>query len=150
MLLKTATLCHVGSERTVVSLGAVPSLGGGRIAWLDLTVTDASATVDFYQAVVGWTAEDVQMRDAAGQYADYALCAPDGTAVAGVCHARGVNEGLPPVWLICLPVRDLDESLARAREGGGDVVDARKGSAGAYTYAVVRDPVGVCLALAPG
>lgn len=134
----------------VVAPEGVPPLEGGRIAWLDLTVANASETRDFYQEVVGWSAEDVQMKDAAGQYADYALRTPDGTAVAGVCHARGVNEHLPPVWLICLPVGDLDESLSRAREEGGEVVDARRESAGEYAYAVVRDPVGVCLALIPG
>lgn len=134
----------------VVPPEAIPPLEGGRIAWLDLTVPDATETRDFYQDVVGWTAEEVPMMDAAGQYADYALCTPDGAAVAGVCHARGVNEDVPPVWLICLPVGDLNESLARVREGGGEVVDARQGSAGDYTYSVVRDPVGVYLALVPG
>jgi predicted enzyme related to lactoylglutathione lyase len=134
----------------VVAPEAVPPLEGGRIAWLDLTVTDATETKDFYKDVVGWSAEDVQMKDEAGQYADYALGTPDGTAVAGVCHARGANQDLPPVWLICLPVGDLKESLSRARVEGGEVVDARKGSAGDYVYAVVRDPVGACLALVPG
>ncbi len=134
----------------VVVPEAIPPKGGGRIAWLDLTVADASETRDFYQDVVGWSAEDVDMKDASGPYADYALCTPDGTAVAGVCHARGVNEELPPVWLICLPVGHLDESLYRVREEGGEVVVARTGSAGDHTYAVVRDPVGVCLALVPG
>jgi len=134
----------------VVAPEAIPPLRGGRIAWLDLTVADPSETLDFYQAVVGWSAEDVDMKDASGQYTDYALCTSDGTAVAGVAHARGVNEGLPPVWLICLPVGDLDESLSRVREAGGEVVDARKGSSGDYAYAVIRDPVGVCLALVPG
>ena len=134
----------------VVAPEAIPALEGGRIAWLDLTVTDASETRDFYRDVVGWSAEDVVMKDASGQYTDYALCTPDGTSVAGVCHARGVNDGLPPVWLICLPVGDLEESLSRAREAGGEVVDVREGSAGDYTYAVVRDPVGLCLALVRG
>ena len=134
----------------VVAQEAIPPLEGGRIAWLDLTVAHATETLAFYQDVVGWSAEEVHMEDAAGQYADYALCTPDGTAVAGVCHARGVNANLPPVWLICLPVGDLSESLSRARREGGELVDARKGSAGDYTYAVVRDPVGACLALVPG
>jgi len=117
---------------------------------MDLTVADAMATRDFYQDVVGWSAQDVHMEDTAGQYADSALCTGDGTAVAGVCHARGVNQDLPPVWLICLPVGDLSESLVRAREGGGEVVDVRKGAGGEHTYAVVRDPVGACMALVPG
>jgi predicted enzyme related to lactoylglutathione lyase len=133
-----------------VASEAVPPIEGGCIAWLDLTVPDAAHIRDFYQEVVGWSAEDVAMEDAEGRYADYALRTPDGTAVAGVCHARGVNRDLPPVWLICLPVGDLSTSLVLAGEEGGRVVDARQDGAGTYTYAVVRDPVGACLALVPG
>ncbi len=128
----------------VLSPEAMPPLEGGRIAWLDLTVPHATETRDFYQDVVGWSAEAVPMEDAAGPYADYNLCAPDGAALAGVCHARGVNADLPPVWLIYLPVGDLEESLSRARREGGEVVHAGKGSA------VIRDPVGAYVALVPG
>ena len=122
----------------------------GRISWLDLTVPEASATRDFYRDVVGWSVQDVEMEDAGERYADYALCTPDGVAVAGVCHARGVNQAIPPVWLICLPVGDLAESLGRVADGGGEVLEARKGPAGACAYAVIRDPAGACLALVPG
>lgn len=138
----------------VVASQALPdgaSSGGvGHISWLDLTVPEASTTRDFYRDVVGWSAQDVDMEDSGERYADYALCQPDGTAVAGVCHARGINQGIPPVWLICLPVGDVGESLGRVQEGGGEVVDARKGANGDYAYAVIRDPVGACLALVPG
>jgi predicted enzyme related to lactoylglutathione lyase len=122
----------------------------GRISWLDLTVSDASMTRDFYEDVVGWSVQDVEMEDSGERYVDYALCTSDGNAVAGICHARGVNQALPPVWLICLSVGDLGESLGRVQEVGGEVVEARKGTGGEYVYAVVRDPVGVCLALVPG
>lgn len=122
----------------------------GRIAWLDLTVADAPSIRDFYQDVVGWSVEEVAMEDSDGPYADYALCRSDGAPVAGVCHARGANRGIPPVWMICLPVGDLDESLDRVRGGGGQVVDVRKGASGEHEYAVVRDPVGAFLALVPG
>ncbi len=133
----------------VVDSEATPPTSGGRIAWLDLTVSDAPATRDFYQDVVGWAAHEVEMEDADGVYSDYVLCTSEGNEVAGICHARGVNENLPPVWMICLPVGDLPESVVRARESGGEIVDSRKGSSGEYVYVVVRDPVGVCLALVP-
>ena len=126
---------------------AVPPMESGRLARLDLTVTDVAPTLDFYQAVVGWSVEEVPMEDADGRYVDYALCAPDGRAVGSLHHARGPNLDLPPIWLICLPVGDLEESLARVREEGGEVIDVRIGSACDASYAVVRDPVGVCLAL---
>lgn len=123
--------------------------GVGRIAWLDLTVPDAAATRDFYQAVIGWSAREVEMEDADGRYADYVLSSGDGSAVAGVCHARGSNRGLPPAWMVYLPVGDLAESLRRVAEGGGEVLRSG-GSDADPTYAVIRDPVGAHLALVPG
>ena len=122
----------------------------GCIAWLDLTVPDASATRDFYRQVVGWSVEDVEMEDGSERYADYNMLGEDGNPAAGVCHARGVNQGLPPVWMIYLPVGDLAESLRRVREEGGQVIKAARGADGEYAYAAVQDPVGACLALAPG
>ena len=122
----------------------------GCIAWLDLTVSDAPATRDFYRQVVGWSVQDVAMEDDASRYADFNMLGDDGTPAAGVCHARGVNLGLPPVWMLYLPVGDLSESLRRVEEEGGTVLKAPRGKDGAYAYAAVQDPVGACLALVPG
>jgi len=122
----------------------------GRIAWLDLTVSDASAARDFYRQVVGWAVQDVAMEDGGERYADYTMLGGDGNPAAGVCHARGANAGLPPVWMIYLPVGDLAESLRRVQEEGGTVVTAIQGEAGAYVYAAVQDPAGAYLALMPG
>src|SRR5690606_14711316 len=71
-----------------------PDRPTGRIAWLDLTVPDAPATRDFYEAVIGWRGEEVAMRDGDESYADYAVLGGAGSATAGICHARGVNAGL--------------------------------------------------------
>ena len=139
----------VGSQTPPITGGSSPDRVG-RISWLDLTVTDASASRDFYRDVVGWSVQDVEMGDAGGGYSDYAMCASDGAAVAGVCHSRGVNRGLSPVWMIYLPVGDLPQSLARVQENGGEVVEARKGSDDEVAFAVIRDPVGAYLALVPG
>lgn len=122
----------------------------GCIAWLDLTVSDAPATRDFYRQVVGWSVQDVEMEDAGEGYADYNMLGDDGNPAAGVCHARGVNLGLPPVWMIYLPVGDLAESLRRVREEGGRIVKATRGADGEYAHAAVEDPVGACLALVAG
>ena len=144
----------------VVSADAIPPTDGaaaadgavrvGHISWLDLTVSDASATRDFYRQVVGWSAQDVELEDTGGRYADYNMLGDDGTPAAGVCHARGVNQGLPPVWMIYLPVGDLAESLRRVREEGGEIIKATRGSDGEYAVAVVQDPVGASLALGQG
>lgn len=142
----------------VVSAEAIPPSEGSRdaaasvgcISWLDLTVSNASATRDFYRQVVGWKVQDVEMKDQSERYSDYNMLGDDGYPAAGVCHARGVNLGLPPIWMIYLPVGDLAESIRRVRPGGGKVIKSTMGSDGEDVYAVVEDPVGACLALVPG
>jgi uncharacterized protein len=119
----------------------------GRIAWLDLTVSDAAATREFYRQVIGWTVEEVAMQDGESGYADFNMVGEAGSPAAGICHARGVNGGLPPVWLIYLPVGELAESVRRVEAEGGKVIKATRGGDGAYALAVIQDPVGACLAL---
>ncbi len=140
----------------VVPAQAIPPVSGdtgmpmGRISWLDLTVPDASATRDFYRQVVGWSVQNVEMEDGGERYADYTMHGDGGNPAAGVCHARGVNTDLPPVWMLYLPVGDLDESLRRVQEEGGRVVKTMQGEEGGCVYAAVQDPVGVYFALVPG
>lgn len=126
-----------------------PAAIAGCIAWLDLTVENADATRDFYKAVVGWSIHNVEMKDGDTPYSDYNMLGSDGSDAAGVCHARGGNQGLPPVWLIYLPVGDLAESLRRVREEGGTVIKETTTDSD-HAYAVIRDPLGVCLALVRG
>ena len=116
----------------------------GSIGWFDLTVPDAAGLRDFYAAVTGWTAAGLDM----GGYEDYVMSKPgDGGAVAGICHARGGNVGLPTQWLLYIIVADLDASLARCAELGGEVITGPKGAGPGKRYAVIRDPAGAVAAL---
>lgn len=114
----------------------------GTIAWADLTVPDAAAVRDFYAAVAGWTSSGIDM----GGYEDFAMLRADGSAAAGICHARGPNAALPPQWLLYITVPDLDAALAECAARGGSVVAGPKGVGGAR-YAVIRDPAGAVAAL---
>ena len=121
---------------------AVMSDGGG-VTWVDLTVADAPQVRDFYQAVAGWSAAPVDM----GEYSDFAMIAPEGTgAVAGICHARGGNADMPPVWMVYFSVPDLDAGLEACRDLGGEVLTPVR-KAGGFRYAVVRDPAGAVCAI---
>lgn len=115
----------------------------GTIVWSDLTVPNADRVGDFYRKVVGWKAQGVPM----GGYADFAML-PRGSkmAVAGVCHARGVNADLPPVWLIYITVKSLTRSIAACKRAGGRVVAPRR-TMGGGAMCVIRDPAGACAAL---
>lgn len=114
----------------------------GHIAWHDLTVEDAAGVRDFYAAVVGWKPEEVSM----GEYADYNMTDAEGVPVAGVCHARGSNTGLPPQWLMYVNVDDLDRAVGEVERRGGELVTPIR-DMGSYRMAVIRDPAGAVLAL---
>jgi predicted enzyme related to lactoylglutathione lyase len=116
----------------------------GSVMWTDLTVEDAERIRDFYSAVVGWTASGVDM----GGYDDFSMNDPEtGTPVAGVCRARGGNADLPPVWLIYVNIEDIEKSIARCVELGGQIISGPKGMGGQGRYCVIRDPAGAALAL---
>jgi len=106
-------------------------------------VPDAESVRDFYQDVAGWSASPVDM----GGYSDYCM-SPPGAAqpVSGICHARGGNADLPPVWLIYITVEDLDESIRRCLERGGKLRHPPK-SMGAARYCIIEDPVGAVAGL---
>jgi predicted enzyme related to lactoylglutathione lyase len=91
---------------------------------------------EFYEQVVGWSSSvDTEGR--------FEMRRPDGVAAAEICPMDDDNESIPSVWILSLPVDDFDESLRRVREGGGEIVKEVTGAG----HAVIRDPVGVYVAL---
>ncbi len=116
----------------------------GTIGWVDLTVPNAEEVRDFYAGVVGWKPEALSM----GDYSDYVMTVPeDGSGVAGVCHARGMNANLPPVWLVYFRVADVDESLRICLERGGKMIAPVKSMGPNGRYCVIQDPAGAVAAL---
>ena len=67
--------------------------------------------------------------------------------VAGICHARGYNAGLPPAWLIYITVGDLDEAMRRCQERGGKVRVLVPDTGGHGRYSIIEDPAGVVTGL---
>ena len=121
----------------------------GHILWSDLTVSNAEDVKEFYEAVVGWTSSDVEM----GGYCDFMMASSDqrpqpsqeqARIVAGICHARGSNAGLPAQWLNYFGVADLDVSRAKVQELGGKLIGEIR-TYGKSRYCVIEDPAGaVC------
>lgn len=114
----------------------------GTITWQDLTVEHAEKIRDFYAAVAGWKPEPLGM----GSYTDFVMSDADGVNVAGICHARGQNADLPPMWMIYITVDDLDHSIAECQRLGGSLIAAPR-SYGGGRYCVIKDPAGAVCAL---
>ena len=116
----------------------------GSLAWFDLTAPNADELRDFYEQVVGWKSIPVNM----GSYNDYSMALPEHTenVVAGVCHQQGVNAKIPPVWVLYIWVQDLTISLEKCTAFVGNIIDGPR-KAGAFLFALVRDPAGATIGL---
>ena len=116
----------------------------GAIRWTDLTVENAESVKDFYTQVVGWTASPVDM----GGYSDFGMSAQGlSEPVAGICHARGTNAALPPQWLVYITVENVDRSIERCKELGGEVILEPKEMGSHGRFCVIKDPAGAVAAL---
>jgi uncharacterized protein len=83
-----------------------------------------------------------------GDYEDFVMSRPaDEKAVAGICHARGGNAGLPPYWLIYITVANLDESIAECNKLGGKIILGPKSYGDLGRYCIIQDPAGAYSAL---
>lgn len=116
----------------------------GMPAWHDLTVADGEVVKQFYESVIGWTAQPVDM----GGYQDFNMM-PAGaeSPAAGICHARGGNADMPPQWLVYFAVVDLDSSLLQVHAQGGTTIKGPVDMGAMGRYAVIRDPAGAICAL---
>ena len=116
----------------------------GSIGWTDLTVDNAEEIRNFYSAVVGWKTDPIDM----GGYNDFNMTPPaSDEAVAGVCHAKGGNTGLPTQWIMYVIVEDIESSADRCKHLGGKVLTGPTGSAGKDRTCVIQDPAGAVIAL---
>ncbi len=111
----------------------------GKIVWTDLTVENANDVKSFYEQVAGWQSEPVSM----GDYSDYSMKLEQGDTVAGICHSTGCNEAMPPVWMMYISVADLQASIDKCLQLGGEVLLKRTD----MPCAVIKDPAGAICAL---
>jgi len=115
----------------------------GSIVWTDLTVENADEVRDFYSKVVGWKHEGVSM----GEYDDYIMKANDEDGgTSGICHARGMNDSVPPLWMIYVTVADVTASAKACVDNGGKVLDGPR-KMGKNEFAVIQDPAGAVMGI---
>lgn len=122
-------------------MSAIPQVGS--IGWCDLTVANAEPLRDFYAAVAGWIPEPLNM----GGYSDYVMQTANGTPTAGICHARGINQAVPPQWLMYITVTNLDERIAKIRNLGGTILDGPRACGPGVRMCIFKDPAGAVAAI---
>jgi uncharacterized protein len=88
----------------------------GTPCWVDLSVDDVARARAFYSGLFGW---DIQ--EGPPEAGGYSMCLIDGKSVAGIGPKMG-GPGTPTAWTTYLATESADETAAKIRAAGGQVM----------------------------
>jgi predicted enzyme related to lactoylglutathione lyase len=113
----------------------------GRLVWYELLTTDPEEAIAFYSEVVGWKTQD-------WQDGNYTMWVGSQGPLGGVTllpeSAR--TMGAPPYWQVNIQVANVDETVKKVKELGGQVfITEDVPTVG--RFAVIADPQGAVTAV---
>ncbi len=112
----------------------------GEFAWTDLSAIDLEGQTAFYEGLFGWHHHDEPMGDGA----IYRVFTMGGGTVAGasVMPSQMADSDVPSMWNVYIAVKDVEVSLARAVELGGQEVMPVTPVGPQSRFAAIMDPTG--------
>src|SRR3954451_8485196 len=111
--------------------------------WVDTSQADPEAAAAFYAELFGWELEDTMPPEAPGHYFMARIRGGDIAAVSS--QAEGASP--QPAWNTYIWVDSADETAAKIREAGGQVVSDPFDVMEAGRMAVCADPEGASFCL---
>ena len=111
----------------------------GTFSWVDLTTSDGEDAKRFYGELFGWTYEDNEIPDGGV----YSMCKLDGDYVAAI--SPGADQ--PTHWNNYVTVASVDDSAAKAKELGAELIMEPFDVMEAGRMAVIQDPTGAAFSV---
>ncbi len=117
----------------------------GTFCWPECATTDAQGSKRFYSDLLGWTWKESPM----GPDGIYYIALLDGRSVGAMFQ---LDEGMkkmavPPNWGSYVTVTNVDESIAKAKSLGGELMMGPQDVNDLGRMAVLRDPIGATINL---
>ena len=106
----------------------------GTFCWVELGVKDTAAAKQFYSALFGWSAKDLE-----GPGMIYTMFQIDGQDVGGL-YELSPKQPTPPGWLSYIAVTNADEVTNQVREFGGKIIMPPMDIPEAGRAALYQDP----------
>jgi predicted enzyme related to lactoylglutathione lyase len=116
----------------------------GEFSWHELATTDWRAAVDFYSAVFGW--EKMAEHDMGGAMGKYVLFGSNGVQRGGMFNKPAEMPG-GPGWLGYIRVKDVNETVKKAKSGRATLVNGPMEVPGGDWIAQFVDPYGAMFAV---
>lgn len=114
----------------------------GALSWNELGTPDPDAAAEFYGGLFGWTTSPME-----GSPMKYLVITNGERSNGGIREPMPADA--PPFWLVYFATDDLDGTLAKVQEQGGNVL-APATDIGIAKIAVAQDPQGAVFALYSG
>lgn len=93
----------------------------GQFYWYELLTNDADAAIEFYRHVIGWTTQPYEFPGNEGPA--YTVWQNGGAGIGGVMEIDPDTMGeMSPQWVAYVYVTDVDDTVRRAKELGGQVI----------------------------
>ena len=116
----------------------------GTPSWVDVSVDDVPKAVAFYEALFGW---DIQV--GGPEVGGYAIAHKDGQIVAGIGPKMGPAEA-PAAWTTYLATDDADETAAKIKGAGGQLLAEPMDVMEEGRMAIAMDPSGAAFGIWQG
>jgi predicted enzyme related to lactoylglutathione lyase len=116
----------------------------GSFAWAELSSRGFEKAKPFYTKVFGWGNKDSAMPAGEAPYTEFLL---DGESIAGGMEMNSmVPSEVPSYWTVYFGVDDVDKSLKKAVDAGGQEMLAPQDFPGGR-FAILSDPQGATFGL---
>jgi predicted enzyme related to lactoylglutathione lyase len=108
----------------------------GNFCWVELTTADAAGAMNLYNKLFGWDYVDNPM----GPGMVYTMCQLGGKSAGALYESHDSNN--PPHWGLYIRVENANDSAARAKDLGGNVLMEPFDVMEHGRMAVIADPTG--------
>ncbi len=108
----------------------------GSFYWNELSTPDVEKTKAFYAETLGWTYEGLESPSGT-----YWVIEVDGKPAGGI-SAKQKGDNSPPTWFSYICVDNVDQSVAKLKECGGEVIAEPFDVPGVGRISIVLDNTG--------
>ena len=119
-------------------------MSSGKFIWYDLMTSDPKAAQDFYGKLIGWGTKEWEEGDQ-----PYTMWTNQEKPLGGVMEMPQEvrSSGVPPHWIAYVSVDDVEQTVSKTRDAGGNVLKDSTDVPGAGSFAVLSDPQGAAFAI---
>ncbi len=114
----------------------------GAFSWSELLTDDIQAAKNFYQQVIGWEVDEMQM-----EHMTYYVVKAAGNPVGGMMAKQAEAQQMPNQWGTYITVDDVDKTLAKAEAAGGTAVYPPMNVPGVGRMCAFTDPTGAMISV---